>query len=98
MYLQQRLLVTKITRRQLGSFLREAIMRMNHLQSRYCNMNIMEGNMNNHWLKKIDSVQPKNKIEETWVKNGGFCGLWDWQQNAFGIYMDEQKEKKNEKK
>lgn len=61
--------------------------------------------MQNHWLGKIDKKDTKfnkkflaeaKQLEIKWEEHAA-AGLWDWQQNAYAIYLEAER-LKNEKK
>jgi hypothetical protein len=59
--------------------------------------------MKNYWLDKNAKPNQKfldeaRKIEQAWFDQGGYCGLWDWQQNAVAIYLEGQRLSNEQKK
>jgi hypothetical protein len=51
--------------------------------------------MQNHWLGKIDEKEftKSKQLEIKWDEHVT-AGLWDWQQNAYALYMEAEALKK----
>jgi hypothetical protein len=57
--------------------------------------NNSRGEMQNHWLGKIDEKEftKSKQLEIKWDEHVT-AGLWDWQQNAYALYMEAEALKK----
>lgn len=48
--------------------------------------------MKNHWLKKVETESKDLRKE---LEHG--AGLWDWQQNAYAMYLDKLEAERKER-